>query len=261
MELSLTQAALGLLSGSLVGFSLGLIGGGGSVLAVPLLVYLVGVGDAHLAIGTSAVAVAANAAANLIQYARRGNVLWHCALTFAAAGIAGAWLGSTVGKSVDGQKLLAAFAVLMMVVAALMLYRRSAPSVHAVHLDQTTVPRLAIIGLATGGLSGFFGIGGGILIVPGLMLATGMTILNAVGSSLVAVTAFGLTTAANYALAGTVNVALAVLLLAGGVLGGFAGGLSAQALATRKGYLNMAFAGMIFAVAIYVLIRSLGLIK
>jgi uncharacterized membrane protein YfcA len=182
MELSLTQAALGLVSGCLVGFSLGLVGGGGSVLAVPLLVYLVGVGDAHLAIGTSAVAVAANAAANLVQHARRGNVLWHCALIFAATGIAGAWLGSTVGKSVDGQKLLAAFAVLMIVIAALMLHRRSAPPAHAVDLDQTTVPRLAVIGLATGGLSGFFGIGGGMLIVPGLMLATGMTILNAVGS-------------------------------------------------------------------------------
>ena len=93
--LSLTQGALGLASGSLVGFSLGLVGGGGSILAVPLLVYLVGVSDPHAAIGTSAIAVAANAAANLANHARAGNVKWRCASVFAAAGVAGAFLGST----------------------------------------------------------------------------------------------------------------------------------------------------------------------
>ncbi len=260
MALSLTQAVLGLASGTLVGFSLGLVGGGGSILAVPLLVYVVGVDNPHVAIGTSAVAVAANAAANLLSHHRVGNVIWRCALVFAAAGVAGAFLGSTLGKMVDGQKLLAAFAVLMIVVAGLMLRRRTAEAAKKVRLDRETVPRLAVIGLATGGLSGFFGIGGGFLIVPGLMLATGMPILNAVGSSLVAVTAFGLTTAANYAVSGAVNWTLAALLLAGGMFGGFAGSRSAHALASRKGYLNTAFAALIFAVAIYMLVRSINLI-
>ena len=81
--LSLTQGALGLASGSLVGFSLGLVGGGGSILAVPLLIYLVGVADPHVAIGTSAIAVAANAAANLANHVRAGNVKWRCASVFA----------------------------------------------------------------------------------------------------------------------------------------------------------------------------------
>src|SRR5215471_20180374 len=85
----LLQIALGLASGSLVGFSLGLIGGGGSILAVPLMIYLVGVPEAHVAIGTSAVAVGVNAAANLAQHARRGTVKWRCAAVFAAAGIIG----------------------------------------------------------------------------------------------------------------------------------------------------------------------------
>ena len=89
--LSLTQGALGLASGSLVGFSLGLVGGGGSILAVPLLIYLVGVADTHVAIGTSAIAVAANAAANLANHVRAGNVKWRCASVFALAGIAGAF--------------------------------------------------------------------------------------------------------------------------------------------------------------------------
>lgn len=78
--ISLMQGVLGVASGTLVSFSLGLVGGGGSILAVPLMVYLVGVPSRHIAIGTSAVAVAANAAANLAGHARRGNVKWLCAL-------------------------------------------------------------------------------------------------------------------------------------------------------------------------------------
>ncbi len=94
---------LTILSGSLVGFSLGLIGSGGSVLAVPLLLYVVGVPDPHVAIGTSALAVAANAFANLAQHAWAGTVKWPCAATFAASGVVGALLGSTVGKAVNGR--------------------------------------------------------------------------------------------------------------------------------------------------------------
>src|SRR5215213_5776324 len=103
--LSMMQSLLGLGSGALVGFSLGLVGGGGSILAVPLMVYLVGVPDPHVAIGTSALAVAANAAVNLSNHARGGTVIWSCALIFAAAGMAGAFGGSLPGKMVDGQKL------------------------------------------------------------------------------------------------------------------------------------------------------------
>ena len=108
-------------------------------------------------------------------------------------------------------------------------------------------------------MSGFFGIGGGFLIVPALILATGMPILYAVGSSLVAVTAFGLTTAANYALSGFVDWSLAGLFVSGGVLGGLLGARSANSLAGRRGALNTVFAALIFAVAIYMLVRSLGL--
>jgi uncharacterized membrane protein YfcA len=257
--LSLTQGALGLASGSLVGFSLGLVGGGGSILAVPLLIYLVGVSDPHMAIGTSAIAVAANAAVNLVNHARAGNVKWRCAMVFAVAGMAGAFLGSTLGKIVEGQKLLALFAVVMMVVSALMLKGRSGVGAPTVRLNRENLPKLLISGLATGTLSGFFGIGGGFLIVPALIFATGMPTLYAVGSSLVAVTAFGLTTTANYALSGLVDWSLAALFIAGGVLGGFLGTRSANSLADRKGALNTVFAALVFAVAIYMLVRSLGL--
>jgi hypothetical protein len=249
---------LGLASGSLVGFSLGLIGGGGSILAVPLMFYLVGVPDAHVAIGTSAIAVGATAAANLFQHARRGTVKWRCAAVFAAAGVAGAFAGSSISKLVDGQRLLVMFALLMFVVGASMLRRRKSLGSEGVHLSRENLPKLLALGLLTGLLAGFFGIGGGFLIVPGLMLATGMPILNAIGSSLVAVAAFGLTTAANYAWSGLVDWKLAAIFLAGGVVGGLAGAALARRLADKRGALNVTFALVIFAVATYMLVRSVG---
>jgi uncharacterized membrane protein YfcA len=254
--ISAMQGVLGLASGSLVGFSLGLVGGGGSILAVPLMVYVVGVPEPHVAIGTSAIAVAANAAVNLSNHARGGTVVWSCALTFAAAGIIGAFSGSIVGKMLDGQKLLALFALLMLVIAMLMLKTRARIGMPNVQMDWSNVPAIVGLGLATGTLSGFFGIGGGFLIVPALMLATGMPIMNAVSSSLVAVTAFGLTTAASYAWSGLISWGLAGLFVAGGIAGGLIGTRSARLLAARRGALNSVFAAVIIAVALYMLVRS-----
>jgi hypothetical protein len=257
--ISAVQGLLGLASGSLVGFSLGLVGGGGSILAVPLMVYVVGVPDAHLAIGTSAIAVAANAAMNLSNHARGGTVRWSCALPFAAAGIVGAFVGSIFGKMVDGQKLLALFALLMLVIAALMFKGRSKVGLPDVKMTMANMPAIVGLGLATGTLSGFFGIGGGFLIVPALMLATGMAIMNAVSSSLVAVTAFGLTTATSYAWSGLVSWPLAALFIAGGIVGGLIGTRSARLLSARRGALNIVFAGVIILVALYMLARNLSL--
>lgn len=256
MDLTVLQYALGGAAGSLVGFTLGLVGGGGSILAVPLIVYLVGVRDPHLAIGTSAFAVAANAFANLLNHARHGTVKWKIALLFAAAGVVGALVGSTLGKAVDGQKLLVLFALLMLGVGALMLRGRSTSGDPDVVLDRGNAPGLLAAGAGTGILSGFFGIGGGFLIVPGLMLSTRMPIYYAVGSSLVGVTAFGLTTAFNYALDGWVDWPLAAVFIGGGVLGGLVGARLAKALSARKGLLNTVFAGLIFVVALYMLYRS-----
>ncbi len=260
MILTFTQTALAIASGSIVGFSLGLVGGGGSILAVPLLVYVVGLDNPHVAIGTSAIAVALNAASNLAMHARSGNVKWYCAVVFAAAGVAGAFLGSTLGKMMDGQRLLTLFAILMMVVGALMLRDRARAGDSSVTLSRENLPVLLVLGLAAGGLSGFFGIGGGFLVVPALMLATGMPILNAVGSSLVAVTAFGLTTAGNYAWSGLVDWPLAGLFVAGGLIGGLIGARSAKSLANRRGALTIVFVVLIFVVAIYMLVHSLNLI-
>lgn len=256
MALTTLQYLLGAGAGSLVGFSLGLVGGGGSILAVPLMVYAVGVTNPHVAIGTSALAVSANAAVNLLNHARSGNVKWRCAALFATAGVLAAWLGSSLGKSFDGQKLLALFALLMIVVAALMLRSRSTQGDADVVLNRGNAPRLLASGAATGLLSGFFGIGGGFLVVPGLMASTRMPIIYAVGSSLLAVTVFGLATAVNYARSGLVDWALACVFIAGGVVGGLLGGRLATRLSARKGVLNLVFASLIVVVAVYMLYQS-----
>jgi uncharacterized membrane protein YfcA len=252
------QGLLTLLSGGVVGFSLGLIGGGGSVLAVPLLLYVVGVRDPHVAIGTSALAVSLNAFANLAQHARAGNVKWPCAVTFAASGVVGALIGSTIGKRIDGQHLLALFAVVMVAIGVSMLRGRSGEGDPDVRMDARMAPRLVAVGLGAGLLSGFFGIGGGFLIVPGLIVASGMPILNAIGSSLFSVGAFGLTTAANYAFSGLVDWKVAILFIAGGVIGGMVGMKLATRLASRRGALVKVFAVVLFAVAAYILYRSVG---
>ena len=259
MIITAAQGVLGLASGMLVGFSLGLVGGGGSILAVPLMVYVVGVPEPHVAIGTSAIAVAANAAINLSNHARGGTVVWPVALIFAASGMAGAFGGSILGKMVDGQRLLALFALVMIVIALLMLKTRARVGLPDVKVSMSNMPAIVSLGLVTGTISGFFGIGGGFLIVPALMLATGMPILNAVSSSLVAVTAFGMTTAASYAWSGLVSWALAGLFVAGGIAGGLAGTRSARHLAARRGALNIVFAVVIIAVALYMLARNMSL--
>ncbi|AVO32691.1 MULTISPECIES: sulfite exporter TauE/SafE family protein [Stenotrophomonas] len=247
------QLALGGLSGILVGFVLGLVGGGGSILAVPLMLYLVGIDSPHVAIGTSALAVAANALSNLFVHARRGNVRWPCASVFALAGIAGAYLGSSLGKAVDGQRLLFMFALLMVVIGILMLRKRNAEGDASVRLSKGNMPALLGLGAFSGALSGFFGIGGGFLVVPGLMAATGMPMLAAIGSSLVAVSAFGLTTAINYAQSGLVNWPLAAAFVVAGSAGGIAGARASAALAEHRGVLNVAFALLIFMTAAYML--------
>jgi uncharacterized protein len=252
---------LSIASGGMVGFTLGLIGGGGSILAVPLLVYVVGVPGTHVAIGTSALAVAASAAFNLAGHARSRTVKWPCAITFAVAGIVGAGTGAHIGKLVDGHKLLLFFGILMLVVGALMLRPRKSGGNPDVKLTAMSAGRLLPFlfgtGFLVGALSGFFGIGGGFLIVPGLMAATAMPLINAIGSSLVSVTAFGLTTAASYAWSGFVDWQLAGLFIAGGALGGLIGIKLAHRLAGHKHALTLTFAGVVIVVGLYVIARSL----
>ena len=247
---------LALASGGLIGLILGLIGGGGSILAVPLLVYAVGESSPHVAIGTAAFAVALNAAASLVLHARRAPIRWPCALVFSAAGVGGALAGAALGKMMDGQKLLALFGLLMIVVGAVMLRPKLRTGSPSAWLTRATarrlLPRLLALGAAVGVLSGFFGIGGGFLIVPGLILAADMELPEAASASLVAVTAFGVASASSYAWSGLIDWPVAALLVGGGLVGAIAGTKANALLGRRKGALARVFAWFVIAAGLYV---------
>ena len=261
---SVITAVLATGSGGIVGLVLGLVGGGGSILAVPLLVYVVAMPSAHIAIGTSAVAVSASALVNLLPHWRSGNVKWRCAFVFTAAGVSGAFASAAVGKALDGQKLLALFGLIMIVVGVVMLRKRSSAGNPDVRLTRETarelMPLLLTIGFAVGLFSGFFGIGGGFLIVPGLILATGMPLTAAIGTSLVAITAFGAATASSYAVSGLVDWTVAGLFVMGGLAGGIAGVRFGKALADKKHALNLVFALLVIIVGIYIFLPGLLLL-
>jgi uncharacterized membrane protein YfcA len=242
------------LSGALVGFVLGLVGGGGSILATPLLLYVVGITNPHVAIGTGAVAVSMSAALNLANYWRHHWVRWKPAFIFSVVGSVGALVGSSIGKAVDGSQLLLLFGVLMLAVGLLML-RPGATADRASPHQPWVLPALALV---AGAASGFFGIGGGFLIVPALLFATGMPVIEAIGTSLVAVTAFGLATSLNYAASGLVEWGLALQFIAGSVGGGLAGAGVAARLSRHKRALNITLAIIILSAAAYVLWRSLA---
>jgi hypothetical protein len=126
----------------------------------------------------------------------------------------------------------------------------------AARLSRANAVPIGVVGFGAGSLSGFFGIGGGFLIVPGLIWASGMPTLFAVGTSLIAVAGFGAATAANYAVSGLVDWPVAMLFVAGGALGGLLGAKAAAKLSVRAGALDNVFAIVVIAVGLYVLSRT-----
>ena len=258
MDPALLTFGAAMLSGAVVGLFLAVFGGGGSVLAAPLLLYFVGVADPHVALGTSAAGVALNALTGLTGHARAGRVKWPCASLFAAAGVVGALAGSTLAKQVDGQSLLLFFALAMVLIALSMLRKPRNEGDLAVRLDRRLILRLTPVGLGAGFAAGFFGIGGGFLIVPGLMAATGMTLMHAQASSLLSVAVFGASTSANYAVSGLVDWSIVLAMVVGGAAGTAIGLPVARRLGQRAALGRKLFAGLIILVAFYVAFRAIG---
>jgi uncharacterized membrane protein YfcA len=258
MDYTPVQLALAALSGGLVALLLTVFGGGGSVLAVPLLLYMVGVREPHAAVGASAAGVALNALTALAGHARAGRVRWGPALGFAVFGVAGAWAGASLAQRIDGRALLLAFAGAMAAVGLAMLRPVSAGAAAERRPNRALTPRLAGAGLGVGAASGFFGIGGGFLIVPGLMAATGMGLALAQAASLVSVAAFGATTAATYAAGGWLDPALVAAMALGGLAGAAVGLPLAARLGRNAALGRRLFAGLIVLTAGYVAIRALS---
>ena len=256
--MDLVSLGLAAAGGAVIGLLLSVFGGGGSVLAAPLLLYVVGVRDPHVAIGTSAAAVAVNAAVGLAAQAKAGRVKWPCALVFGGAGLVGSLAGAHLAMMIDGGQLILWFAGAMALVGVSMLAPKKDEGDPGVRLDAALTRKLAPLGLLVGSAAGFFGIGGGFLIVPGLMAATGMTLANAAASSLVSVVLFGAATSASYAVSGLVDWPVFAALVAGGGVGALAGGPLAARLAGHAASARRAFALMVLATAAYVAWRTLS---
>ena len=177
------QLLLAPVLGALIGVALGMLGGGGSILTVPMLVYLLRL-DARIAVATSLVIVGVNALAGAGMHWRERHVKLNQALLFGAYGIPAAYVGARLSRFLSGPVLLVLFAVLMLVVAALMLRDGTKP---ARQRGTASWWRVLLGGLGVGFLTGFLGVGGGFLIVPALVLLVGMEMADAVGSSLVVI--------------------------------------------------------------------------
>ena len=247
---------LAALSGGIVAMLLTVFGGGGSVLAVPLLLYVVGVRDPHMAIGASAAGVSLNALTALAGQTRAGRVRWPCAILFAVVGSTAAWIGSSAAKAIDGHQLLLAFAVAMAAVGLAMLRPKKNDGDPGVRLNRGMTPRIVASGAGVGVAAGFFGIGGGFLIVPGLMWATGMTLAAAQATSLLSVAAFGASTAVNYSLSGLVDWGVVAAMAVGGAAGTLAGLPLSKRLGANAALGRHLFAGLILIVAVYVAFKA-----
>lgn len=170
--------------GALIGISLGLIGGGGSILAVPVLTYVAGV-EGHQAITMSLLIVGASALMGSFGHHSDGNLDLRTALSFGLAGVPSAWLASAWSKLFPAAALLLAFGALMLVVGGIMIWRSLARNGAAPR--QRPLPVLLLAGVGVGLLTGFLGVGGGFVIVPALVFLGGLPMRRAVGTSLLVI--------------------------------------------------------------------------
>lgn len=267
--------------GIVIGLALGLTGGGGSIFAVPLLIYGLDVAP-RSAVAISLGAVAITSAFGAVEGWWRGVVELRAALIFALAGMAAAPLGVALGGHVSESVVVLCFAGLMLVVAAHMAYKarrtpsesavvRARPAREAVR-DPGTVCRYSAdgqlrlnapcsaallgVGLIVGVLSGFFGVGGGFLIVPTLVLITEMGIHRAVATSLVVITLIGLSGLVSAVFSGReIDWTLTALFVVGGALGMFGGRFLARYLAGAT--LQRVFAAAMVATAAFIVVERL----
>jgi len=278
-----TRALLASPLGFLIGVSLGALGGGGSILAVPALVYVAGQ-DPRSATTTSLFVVGIAAIWGMVEHLRAGHVRLRAGLAFGVAGIGGSLLGSQLNRLVDGDVLLLAFAGLMVVAAWRMCARECRAFVEAeVHAERAAtlapparlversravtltrqrtglhpalVARVLVAGTVVGFMTGFFGVGGGFVIVPALVLALGFPMPDAVGTSLLVIAVNSLMAMTTRLATTGVEWDVAVPFTVAAVLGVTAGKRVAERVATRT--LVKGFVVLMVVVATYTAARSL----
>jgi hypothetical protein len=237
--------------GILIGLLLGMVGGGGSILTVPILVYVIGQG-VHQATATSLVIVGATALIGAVAHARAGHVAFGIALLFGGAGMAGAVVGAWLNARVSGSLILFLFGLLMLAVAARMSLGRGLKR-DARGGQRARWPVLAV-GVLVGIMTGFFGVGGGFLIVPALVLVLGLPMHLAVGTSLIVISINSAAGVLAHLGTGGIDLALAALFIAGGAAGSTVGGYLARRVDGAS--LSRGFALLTAAVGIYLIVRN-----
>ncbi len=255
----MTHIALSVLLGALIGLSLGLVGGGGSILTVPILVYAIGQ-PVQAATTTSLAIVGLNALVGMAGHARAHRVDFCTGLLFGVVGIGGALIGSWLNTFVPASVLLVLFALIMLVAAAAMLRRRSEPSetgrVQGGVRSAREWATIAASGTVVGLMTGFFGVGGGFVIVPALVLVLvlGLSMRLAVGTSLLIIAINSAVSLAAHLRTGSLDLAVTGLFVLGGLVGALVGVSLAGRVPQRR--LTQVFAALIFIGAGYILYRA-----
>lgn len=244
---------LSLLLGFSIGAALGLLGGGGSILTVPALVYLVGQ-TPQVAITTSLAIVGANSAVGALFHRAQGTLNWRVALVFGGTGMIIAYFAADLSKHVSPDMLMVAFAFLMMTVG--MVLARQKPAPNALHQERDLrLWKVILGGAAVGLLTGILGVGGGFLIVPALVMLVGMPIHQAVGTSLVVITMNSLAGFLGHLSGISLNLDLIILFILAGIAGTFTGARLGKRL--NAGMLRKAFSLFVIVLAAFLLYDNL----
>ncbi|MEI7845849.1 MAG: sulfite exporter TauE/SafE family protein [Chloroflexota bacterium] len=238
--------------GFAIGLSLGLLGGGGSILTVPVLVYFMGQ-TPHAAVTTSLAIVGANSLIGAYFHRLQGTLNWKVAFVFGGIGMVVAYFASGLSKMLPPAVLLIAFALLMLVIGVVMLFRRkSEPDVHRV-----AGPLWVVLasGAGVGLLTGILGVGGGFLIVPALVMFVGLPMQAAVGTSLIIIAMNSLAGLAGHLGTESFNFSLTFVFVLAGLVGTFAGAQLSKRMPAQK--LQKAFAWFVIVLAVFLLADNL----
>ena len=246
------QIIIGLVLSGAIGLSLGLIGGGGSIITVPVLVYILSV-EPHEAVGMSLAVVGVTSLIGAALHHRRGTVEPKTGLLFGLSGVAGAYFGSRLTYLLFPAALLLSFAGLMLLIAVLMLVKRQNDQ-EQIRPKKCSTIKAMLAGLVVGVLTGFLGVGGGFLVVPALMLFGGLTMKEAIGTSLLVIAmncAAGLLGHLSY---GGFNVGLSAMVTAFAATGTLIGTLLSHR--TSPAHLRKAFAVFVIVVALFLVAKN-----
>jgi len=242
---------LGLALGFGIGGSLGLLGGGGSILTVPALVYLVGQ-PPQVAVMTSLAIVGANSAMAALFHRAQGSLNWRVALLFGGSGMGVAYLAAGFSRRLSPDLLMVAFALLMLVIGMLLILRKQPAAVELAHLSWW---KIVVSGASVGLLTGILGVGGGFLIVPALVMLVGLPMQQAVGTSLVVIAMNSLAGFLGHLGDAALDVPSLVVFVTAGLAGTFAGARLAHRLPAAR--LRQAFAGFVIVLALFLLYDNL----